>query len=83
MAARPPLPDYKGEKFNGNMYFDPHWNKRFMNHSASQPLLLESPQLKPPTQRHWPVSAMGFMQLLILFPNAMNKIGINGTCKSL
>ena len=68
MAARPPLPDYKGEKFDGNMHFFPLWNKRFMNHSAAQPLLLESPQLKPPTQRHWPVSAMGFMQLFDSIP---------------
>ena len=44
-----------------------------MNLSAAKPLLLQSPQLKPPTQRHWPVSAMGFMQLFDSIPECNEK----------
>ena len=68
MAARSPLPDYKGEKFDGNFRNFQLWNKRFMNGLASQQLNHESSQLKPPNQKHWPVSAMAFMQFLEIIP---------------
>ena len=68
MAARSPLPDYIGEKFDGNFRNFHLWNKRFMNGLASQQLNHESSQLKPPNQKHWPVSAMAFMQFLEIIP---------------
>ena len=68
MAARSPLPDYKGETLDGNYRNFQLWNKRFMNGMASQQLILESSQLKLPNQKHWPVSAMASLRFLDFIP---------------
>jgi hypothetical protein len=69
MATRSPLPDYKGEKFDGNFRNFQLWNKRFMNVLATQSLHLESTDLKPPNQKYWKVSAMADMQFLEVIPD--------------